>query len=75
VDSSASQGGDIGFASKESLDPDYAEAAFTLPIGGVKVVRSQYGYHVIKVIDKKREGVCLIGVCKIFILSLKSIVK
>ena len=75
VDSSASQGGDIGFASKESLDPDYAEAAFTLPIGGVKVVRSQYGYHVIKVIDKKREGVCLIGVCKIFILSLKSIAK
>jgi parvulin-like peptidyl-prolyl isomerase len=57
VDSSASQGGDIGFASKETLDPDYAEAAFSLPVGGVKLVRTRYGYHIIKVTDKKKEGV------------------
>jgi len=56
VDSSASQGGDIGYTSREALAPEYAEAAFSLPIGGVQVVRTQYGYHIIKVTDKKKEG-------------------
>jgi len=57
VDASASQGGDIGLTSKAALDPDYAAAAFSLPVGGLKVVKSQFGYHVIKVTDKKEEGV------------------
>jgi len=57
VDASASQGGDIGLMSKAALDPDYAAAAFSLPVGGLKVVKSQFGYHVIKVTDKKEEGV------------------
>jgi len=57
VDASASQGGDIGLMSKEALDPDYAEAAFSLPVGGLKVAKSQFGYHVIKVTEKKDEGV------------------
>jgi parvulin-like peptidyl-prolyl isomerase len=56
VDASASQGGDIGFASKDSLAPEYAEAAFSLPVGGVQLVKTQAGYHVIKVTEKKREG-------------------
>ncbi len=56
ADSSASQGGDIGYTSREALAPEYAEAAFSLPVGGVQVVRTQYGYHVIKVTDKKKEG-------------------
>ena len=43
--------------SKERLDPDYAAAAFALPVGGLKVVKSQFGYHVIKVTEKKNEGV------------------
>jgi len=57
VDASASQGGDIGLTSKAALDPDYAAAAFSLPVGGLKVVKSQFGYHVIKVTEKKDEGV------------------
>jgi peptidyl-prolyl cis-trans isomerase C len=56
MDASASQGGDLGFASKEALDPEYSEAAFSLPVGGMKIVKSQYGYHVIKVTEKKKEG-------------------
>jgi peptidyl-prolyl cis-trans isomerase C len=56
VDNSASQGGDIGFSSKDGLAPEYAEAAFSLPVGGVKLTRTQYGYHVIKVTDRKKEG-------------------
>ena len=56
VDASASQGGDLGFGSKESMDPEYAEAAFSLPIGGIKLVKTQYGYHILKVTEKKKEG-------------------
>jgi len=56
VDGSASQGGDIGFSSKANLVPEYADAIFSLPVGGVKLVKSSYGYHIIKVTDKKKEG-------------------
>jgi peptidyl-prolyl cis-trans isomerase C len=57
VDASASQGGDIGFNSKDSLTPEFSDAAFSLPVGGMKVIKSQYGYHVIRVTEKKKEGV------------------
>ena len=56
TDASASQGGDVGFSSKDALVSEYAEAAFSLPVGGVKLVRTQLGYHIIKVTDKKTEG-------------------
>ena len=60
TDASASQGGDVGFSSKDSLVSEYAEAAFSLPIGGVKLVKTQLGYHIIKVTDKKKEGLSTI---------------
>ena len=56
MDGSASQGGDVGFAPKDALAPEYAEAAFLLPIGGIQLVKTQYGYHILKVTDKKKEG-------------------
>jgi peptidyl-prolyl cis-trans isomerase C len=57
MDPSATQGGDIGFAAKESLASEYGEAAFSLPAGGIKLVKTSYGYHIIKVTDKKKEGI------------------
>ncbi len=56
MDTSASRGGDIGFNSRESLSPEFGEAAFSVPMGGAKIVKSQYGYHIIKVTGKKEEG-------------------
>ena len=56
VDGSASQGGDMGFAGKGNMAPEYAEAAFSLPVGSVKLIKTQFGYHIIKVTDKKKEG-------------------
>jgi peptidyl-prolyl cis-trans isomerase C len=56
MDGSASQGGDVGFASKDSLAAEYGEAAFSLPVGSMKLIKTQYGYHVLKVTDKKAEG-------------------
>ncbi len=58
MDGSASQGGDIGFVPKGQVAPEYEQAAFSLPTGSVSdVVRTQFGYHIIKVTDKKPEGV------------------
>jgi peptidyl-prolyl cis-trans isomerase C len=57
-DSSASQGGDIGYVPKGQLAAEYESVAFTLPVGSVSdVVRTQFGYHIIKVTDRKRAGV------------------
>ncbi len=57
MDPSASQGGDIGMVPKGQLDSAYESAAFALPVGGIsEPVRSRFGYHIIKVTDKKKEG-------------------
>jgi peptidyl-prolyl cis-trans isomerase C len=57
VDSSASEKGDIGYAQKGQLEPEYEAVAFTLPVGQVSdPVLTKYGYHLIKVTDKKKEG-------------------
>jgi peptidyl-prolyl cis-trans isomerase C len=56
VDGSASQGGDAGFVTKNNIAPEYAEAAFSLPVGSVKLIKTEFGYHIIKITDRKKEG-------------------
>jgi peptidyl-prolyl cis-trans isomerase C len=54
---SASQGGDVGLVQKGQLAEEYEEVAFSLPQGGISdVVRTQFGFHIIKVTDKKQAG-------------------
>lgn len=56
-DSSASQGGDLGYFKKGDNVPEFDNAAFALQVGQVSgVVKTQYGYHIIKVTDKKDDG-------------------
>ncbi|MDR1727755.1 MAG: peptidylprolyl isomerase [Acidobacteriota bacterium] len=57
VDNTASVGGDIGYAAKDALDNDFAAAAFSMKVGDVRLVKTRHGYHVIKLTDKKPEGV------------------
>ena len=45
------QGGDLGFFSKEEMVPEFSEAAFKMKDGEISKapVRTQFGYHVIRV--------------------------
>ncbi|MBN1415886.1 MAG: peptidylprolyl isomerase [Bacteroidales bacterium] len=55
---SATRGGDIGWASKSDIDPEYAKAAFGLKKGSVsKIVESSFGYHIIQCLDRTEERV------------------
>jgi parvulin-like peptidyl-prolyl isomerase len=57
VDSTASEGGDIGYVTKEVLESDFANVVFSMSVGEIRLVKSRYGYHVVKLTDKKPEGV------------------
>jgi peptidyl-prolyl cis-trans isomerase D len=51
-------GGDLGWFGKGTMVPEFEQAAFALKKGEVSgIVRTQYGVHVIQVVDKKPEGV------------------
>jgi peptidyl-prolyl cis-trans isomerase C len=51
---SAPRGGDLGFFEKDRMVPQFADAAFALEPGQISpVVKTQFGYHVIKVEERK----------------------
>lgn len=56
LDGTAQNGGDLGFFTKGEVVPEFAESAFSLEPGKYtkKPVKSSYGYHIIRV-DEKRE--------------------
>ncbi len=46
--------GDLGYFSRDMFDPAFVDAAFTTKVGEiVGPVKSAFGYHVIKVVDRK----------------------
>ena len=62
MDDSASRGGDLGFTPRGQLVAEYEDAAFNLPADGVSdLVRTQFGYHIIKVTEKKKEGLATLS--------------
>ena len=52
---SAAQGGDLNYFTKEQMVPEFAEAAFALDAGSytAEPVQTQFGWHVILVVDRR----------------------
>lgn len=55
---SASKGGDLGFVERGTLYPEFEAAAFNLKSGEISpIVKTQAGYHIIQMIERKGESI------------------
>ncbi|MCQ2226705.1 MAG: peptidylprolyl isomerase [Bacteroidales bacterium] len=58
---SATRGGDLGWATKATYVPEFSAVAFNLQEKGKvsKIVETEYGYHIIQLIDRKGDRINL----------------
>ncbi len=53
-DATAQSGGDLNWFGRGQMVKEFDEAAFSLPVGGISdLVRTTYGFHIIKVTDSR----------------------
>lgn len=58
-DGSSVRGGELGFMTRAELDPNFAAVAFNLndPKKASRIVESEYGYHIIQLIEKRGDRI------------------
>jgi peptidyl-prolyl cis-trans isomerase C len=56
IDGTAASGGELGYFAKTEVVPAFADAAFALTVGeySKKPVKTDFGYHIIKVEEKRK---------------------
>jgi len=52
---SKDKGGELGFARPKTMVPEFDNAIFTQKIGDIKIVKTQFGYHIIQVEERTDE--------------------
>jgi peptidyl-prolyl cis-trans isomerase D len=50
---SKDQGGELGFAKRGTMVPEFDNAIFTQKIGDTQIVKSQFGYHIVQVEERQ----------------------
>jgi peptidyl-prolyl cis-trans isomerase D len=50
---SKDQGGELGFAQRGKMVPEFDKAIFTQKIGDIAIVKSSFGYHIIQVEERQ----------------------
>lgn len=50
---SKDSGGELGFAQRGRMVPEFDNAIFTQKIGDTKIVKSQFGYHIVQVEERQ----------------------
>ena len=57
IDATSSRGGDVGYFRKAQVVPEFENACLSLNVGQISpIVHTQFGYHIIKLTDKKDEA-------------------
>ncbi len=57
-DGRASQGGDLGYINRGYMPPEFDQVAFSLEKGALsEIVQTRHGFHIIKILDKRPEGI------------------
>lgn len=55
---SAANGGELGFFSRGDMVPEFEAAAFRLKPDSIsKIIETKYGYHILKLVDRKGERI------------------
>lgn len=57
IDGAAAQGGDLGYFSAGQMVPEFEQAAFAMEVGAhsSEPLQTQFGWHVVKVEDKRQQ--------------------
>lgn len=74
---SARRGGELGFTGRGQFAPEFATVAFNLtdPSKVSKIVETEYGYHIIQLIDKRGDRVNVRHILRKPVVSSQSIKK
>ncbi len=55
TDGSAEKGGDLGWFKEGQMVKPFNDTCFEGSIGDIKIVRSQFGYHVVEILDQAKD--------------------